>query len=653
MCLYHKKTTITAYPRIPLEGYIDLTYRCNNNCRHCWLWLPINADERQRELSFDEIGRIASEARCLGCRKWFISGGEPMVRTDFPDIFDFLSHKSTSYMLNSNGTLITPRIARLLKKEGVKYIALYGADAAIHDFITRQPGSFEAMMRGIAYLKEAGASFHVQVIPMKGNFHQYQRMLRLAESLSPFWRVGASWLYLSASGETKKNNEIKKQRLSPRQVLEIDGHDLSSISWFNEDSQNKSRQQNREDRIFAECVSNQQEFHVDPYGQMTFCGFIKDPSLRYDLRKGNFREAWERFIPSLTERRIDGQEEFRENCGSCELKEDCDRCPALSYLEQQSYSGKIDYLCAIAAENHVQKKRWLESHRRYFQLAGFTIRVDSDIPFAEGTFGPALNKFATDAPGTELLRVRHHFSMPKIDESGLGKEVYHISPWRIFRKNGSYVYTSVPPLLSVEQSPLIVVLNDSHSRAVTYQQNDQAFRKGGANSLMQVSSDQIILAHALAYRQACYIHSCGILYQDKGLLFVGHSEAGKSTMAKMFKARGGEILCDDRVVVRKWPDGYRIHGTWSHGEIEEVSPKSAPLSGLFFLDKAEDNHLHRMKDRRQIAMGLLGCLIKPMTNVTWWDKILEIVQGIARDVPCYNLFFDRSGEVVNLLAKER
>ena len=63
-------------------------------------------------------------------------------------------------------------------------VALYGATAAVHDHITRTPGSFEAVMQGFAYLKEAGVGFIVQIIPMKDNYGQLKDMIRLAESLS-------------------------------------------------------------------------------------------------------------------------------------------------------------------------------------------------------------------------------------------------------------------------------------------------------------------------------------------------------------------------------------------------------------------------------------------------------------------------------------
>ncbi|NIT59009.1 MAG: radical SAM protein, partial [Aliifodinibius sp.] len=94
-----------------------LTYRCNNNCLHCWLWLSENSSRKRDELNFDEIQRIVSEARQMGCQAWAISGGEPMLREDFPEIFDFITRKAVHYTLNTNGSLITHQIARLLRRK--------------------------------------------------------------------------------------------------------------------------------------------------------------------------------------------------------------------------------------------------------------------------------------------------------------------------------------------------------------------------------------------------------------------------------------------------------------------------------------------------------------------------------------------------------
>ncbi len=108
MSSYSSVKKVKSLPRLPLEGKIDLTYRCGNNCRHCWLRIPPAAAEKQRELSLEEIKGIVDQARGLGCRRWSISGGEPMLRPDFAEIFDYIASKAISYTINTNGTQITP-----------------------------------------------------------------------------------------------------------------------------------------------------------------------------------------------------------------------------------------------------------------------------------------------------------------------------------------------------------------------------------------------------------------------------------------------------------------------------------------------------------------------------------------------------------------
>jgi MoaA/NifB/PqqE/SkfB family radical SAM enzyme len=160
-----------SLPRLPLRGGIDLTYRCNNNCRHCWLVEPDRGDVRASELSTQEWIDIIDQARAMGAREWAISGGEPILREDFVELFDYITAKAASYSLNTNGTLISPSIAQKLRRPGDIMVAVYGATVEVHDHITRNPGSFEQTMRGMAYLREAGVPFTVQLIPMKDNFY--------------------------------------------------------------------------------------------------------------------------------------------------------------------------------------------------------------------------------------------------------------------------------------------------------------------------------------------------------------------------------------------------------------------------------------------------------------------------------------------------
>ncbi|NQT12516.1 MAG: radical SAM protein, partial [Planctomycetes bacterium] len=535
-------------PRLPLEGSINLTHRCNNNCRHCWVRVAPGGGERERELSTEEIKGIVDEARGMGCRKWSISGGEPMLRPDFAELFDYITRKSQSYSINTNGTRITAEIAQLLRRKGSKMVALYGATAKVHDHITRTPGSFEAAMQGFARLKEAGAGFIVQLVPLRDNYQQFDEMVALAEKLSKHWRVGASWLYLSADGEPESNREIARQRLEPAEVVQIDKPDVCYEESISGDGENRTSSgdaatQNghgcpasKDDRLFASCIATRRDFHIDPYGGMTFCSYIKDPALRYDLRQGSFEECWEEFIPSLADR-VRGGREYRENCGSCELRSDCRICPVYGYLEHGRYSAKVQHLCDVARANRKFKEEWKRDHRRYYRCGGITIRVDSDRAITDDTFHPTLRLFEVDGPGEDTISIRHQFGLPDLDGKKLGEEVYRKPPWAIYQQNGSWIYLGISPTEGDSHIHRVVTFNRDHTRARIC--NDatrtDTFRKGNLHSLTQFPTDQILLARVLADRQGCYLHSAGVKMGGDGLLFAGHSDAGKSTISTLLK----------------------------------------------------------------------------------------------------------------------
>jgi len=649
MTNYVKTSKVKNLPRIPLEGSIDLTYRCNNNCRHCWLRIPANSPEKENELTFDEIRGIVDEARMMGCRKWSISGGEPLLRSDFIDIFDYITSKSVSYSINTNGSLITQKIAKRLKKKGVKMVALYGGNAEVHDHITRTPGSFEAAMQGFAYLKEASAGFIVQVVPMRDNFHQYKEMVKLAKSLSPVWRIGAPWLYLSADGDPVRNKEISRQRLDPKDVVTLDEPDISYEERRSEAVDQGCPPLEKNDYFFKSCIESGRDFHIDPYGQMSFCSFIKDPSLRFDLTKGNFRECWDSFMPSLANKVL-VCDEYKENCGSCDLSNNCHWCPVYGYLEHRNYQSKVEYLCDVAAENRKFTEDWEKNHRRYYQIGGMTIQMDSDLPVEEGTFAENLKCFEVDGPSEDSITIRHHFSLPDIKKEDLGIEVYRNPPWAIYKKGKSWIYLGISSEEGDTGLHKVAVFNEEHTRAKIYSENDDIWKLGNINSISLFPTDQTIIARVLANKWGFYLHSSGVVINGQGLLFVGHSEAGKSTMVKMLKD-SAEILCDDRIILRKWDEGWKIHGTWSHGEVPDVSAGSAPLRAIMFLEKSEVNSLIPVEEKKEIIKRLLACVIRPFITPDWWEKTIDLMEDIASEIPCHRLRFDKSGNVIQLLKK--
>jgi len=287
------------------------------------------------------------------------------------------------------------------------------------------------------------------------------------------------------------------------------------------------------------------------------------------------------------------------------------------------------------------------NHRRFYRVAGITIQLDSDAPFTAHTFHSKFNLFETAGPGKDTVRVSHHFSLPDVKGKDLGKEVYRRPPWAVYRNKG-WVYLGIAPTSKDKRLRRVAVFSADYNRGRLYHKDDRDFKTGTLGSLTHFSTDQILLAQLLADRQGCYLHACGVNLRGRGLLFVGHSSAGKSTMAKMLKATA-EILCDDRIIVRKCGKRFRIYGTWNNGEVPDVSAGSAPLKAVFFLEKSKENRLVRVTDRRKITRLLLGCLIRPLVTVEWWQKTLALVEKLSEGVPFYLLKFDKSGKVADLL----
>ena len=634
-------------PRLPLKASLDLTYRCTFNCRHCWLRPPDNGTEGQTELSFAEIRSIVDQARALGTRQWAISGGEPMLRPDFADIFTYITDKATTYSLNTNGSLITPALAKLLRRKGSKMIALYGATAEVCDHITRTPGSFEQAMRGFALLKEAGVGFSVQLIPMRDNFHQWQQMIELAESLSRHWRVGAAWFYLRADGDEERNREIRRQRLAPQDIVALNPPDMNADSACQSAccaANSPDHRPTADDPIYAACIAIRRNFHVDPYGAMRFCYFMKESSLRYDLRRGTVQEGWEKFIPSLAES-VYRDPNVLENCDGCELKSDCNFCPVHGFLEHRNSTARVDYLCSIASATRAYKEQWRKNHRRYYGLGGLIVQVDSDLPITDQTFAEKFKQFELSDPelqanltDSNLVSIRHSFSLPDQNLPDTAERIYHKVPWAIYKNNGSWIYYGISADKDIQSPQRVAIFNHDHSRARIYQPDETSFRRGNLKSLTMFSTDQILFSRVRA------------IINGKGLLFVGQSSAGKSTLSRMLENEA-EVLCDDRNIVRRMDDGFHLYGTWSHGEWPVVSAATAPLFAIFFLEQATDNHIAPAADTRQSIHQLLARLIKPLETADWWEKMFTLIEDIVQQIPCYRLRFDTSGKIVQELSR--
>lgn len=288
-------------------------------------------------------------------------------------------------------------------------------------------------------------------------------------------------------------------------------------------------------------------------------------------------------------------------------------------------------------------------HRRYFRIAGITVCVESDLDFNELKFKKEFAPFAVAGRGKDNVTLRHYFELPDLQGMNLGKELYRKMPWSISRKGNRWYYLGITSEEHNDDLQWVGIFNADHTQGTIYhsRQYGEMFRNRSQDwpSLSLFPTDQVWLAPLLAHRNAVLLHSAGVILNGCGLLFVGHSDAGKSTTVNMLKGRA-EILCDDRNVVRHQDSGWCIYGTWSHGDVADVSATSAPLQSILFLQQDKQNAIVPLTDRKEIRDRLLATLIKATVTAEWWHRELDVLERIVNEVPCFTMHFDKTGGIV-------
>ncbi len=329
---------------------MELTERCNNNCVHCYINLPADdEDVNKKEITFEEIKGIADEVAKMGCLSWHLTGGEPLLREDFSDIYLYLKRKGMRVTLFTNATLINSEIASLFRKYPPQNleVTIYGLSRKTYEAVTQNPGSFDAFRRGINLLKENGIPFTLKVAALPQNFDEIRKMRDIAQSLTgqPLGLVLQLNLG-SRFNNGRKRDRIEKLRLPPDKVIQVLKQDEKRYQKDRERFCQRFLGAPKDDQLFI-CSAGVGSCHIDAYNNFQLCMLLRHPDCVYSLRQGSFKEAWQEFIARVREIRANNKE-YQEKCQRCFLKSFCEQCPAWSWMEHEVLDKPVEYLCEIA-----------------------------------------------------------------------------------------------------------------------------------------------------------------------------------------------------------------------------------------------------------------------------------------------------------------
>lgn len=331
---------------------LEVTARCNNDCAHCYINLPAgDRSAKEKELTLEEIGRIADEAIELGALWVLISGGEPLLREDFAEVYLLLKRKGLLVSVFTNATLIRPEHVELFRKYPPRDIevSVYGATRETYERVTRRPGSWGAFRRGLSLLEEGGVRVRFKAMALRSNVHELPAMSEFCRTHTKDYYRFDPLLHCRFDGDQARNKEIRAERLSPEEIVAVEHADAERFGAMEKgcgDLIDESFCEIGCNHLFH-CGAGNGSFNVGYDGTFRLCSSLWAPGTTYDLRTGSLKEAWEKVVPRVRDMRS-RDPEFLESCRKCPIVNLCLWCPAHAHLETGAMDRRVDYFCRVA-----------------------------------------------------------------------------------------------------------------------------------------------------------------------------------------------------------------------------------------------------------------------------------------------------------------
>lgn len=304
---------------VPLSVHLDITYRCNERCEHCYL-----DHDDHGEMTTAEIEDILNQLSDAGVFFLTLSGGEVLMRRDFFPIVEHARRLLFNVKVKTNGVMIREPEARRIRELGIEQIqiSVYSHRPEVHDAITKLPGSLKRTIAAIRFLKSQGLKVTIANVLMAGNLADNAGVIALAKEL------GASYT-LDPTITPKMDGSTSILR------LRIPGSELQQVF------RNPELVGNVEefcapppppgDEIMDgyPCSAGHTGCYISPYGDVFPC--VQFPLPCGNLRRQTFLEIW-RGSQQLEEVRSIRARDLPV-CSTCSHVGTCTRCPGLAYME--------------------------------------------------------------------------------------------------------------------------------------------------------------------------------------------------------------------------------------------------------------------------------------------------------------------------------
>lgn len=336
---------------LPIAGNFELTARCNFNCPMCYVHMTDQqVKESGKELTANQWLKLAKEARDMGMVFVLLTGGEPLVRKDFFEIYHGMKEMGLLISINSNGSMLRGEILeKFLQDPPLRFnISLYGGSNETYRNMCGIP-AYDTVKENIRALKNAGVDVSLNLSITSFNCNDLEQIYKDATELDVNVRA-SSYMYppIRINGEQYGCGN----RMSAKDAAKF------SVNWGRirfSDEEFCHRARNMQKIVEQEregcpveigegvsCRAGSTSFWVTWDGRMLPCGMMTTPIV-YPVTQG-FASAWQELRQKTSQIRTPSE------CVNCDHKDICGVCAAVCFTETGKFDSVPCYICEKTRE---------------------------------------------------------------------------------------------------------------------------------------------------------------------------------------------------------------------------------------------------------------------------------------------------------------
>ena len=213
--------------------------------------------------------------------------------------------------------------------------------------------------------------------------------------------------------------------------------------------------------------------------------------------------------------------------------------------------------------------------------------------------------------------------------------------WSIWKNDKDLYISSVFPLCQDDRNALLKFSLESRVWELTIKCNVSEVDP------LEYPLDGLVLYYLTVINNDILIHASGVTYNNTGYLFSGISGRGKTTLAHIWEKYGALVIHDDRLVIRKRPEGFTMYNTPVYAN--EV-PRKTLLNKLFLIEHGISNDITNIKGAVAVSLLMVNCI-----QHNWGREIiarlLASVTSLCETVPVMKLSFVPDRSVADYILK--